>query len=82
MVRSKEEKAGAPHNALRAVVKTDAAPIIMITIDYERWLKRRIDVVEPDLQLKHKEMADSLFAFLRATFYRWVSLWQASLTPT
>ena len=39
-------------------------------------LHQRIDVVEPDLQLKHKEMADSLFAFLRATFYRWVSLWQ------
>jgi hypothetical protein len=75
MVRSKEEKAGAPHDAPRSGVKADAAPIVAITIDYERWLKRRIDVVEPDLQLKHKEMADSLFAFLRATFYRWVSLW-------
>jgi len=76
MIRSKEEKAGAPRDALRSVVKTDAAPIIMATVDYERWLKKRIDVVEPDLQLKHEAMADSLFAFLRATFYRWVSLWQ------
>ena len=47
----------------------------MATIDYERWLKKRIDVVEPDLQMKHEAMAGSLFAFLRATFYRWVSLW-------
>jgi hypothetical protein len=76
MVRSKEEKADAPYDALRSVVKTDAAPITMTTIDYERWLKNRIDVVEPDLRLKHQEMADSLFAFLRATFYRWASLWQ------
>ena len=30
---------------------------------------------DPDLQLKHEAMAGSLFAFLRATFYRWVSLW-------
>src|SRR3990170_5280698 len=76
MVRSKEKKARASGDAHRSVVETDAAPIIMATIDYERWLKRRIDVVEPDLHLKHEAMADSLFAFLRATFYRWVSLWQ------
>ena len=76
MVRSKEKKAGASGDAHRSVVETDAAPIIMATIDYERWLKRRIDVVEPDLHLKHEAMAGSLFAFLRATFYRWVSLWQ------
>jgi hypothetical protein len=75
MVRSKEKKARASGDAHRSVVETDAAPIIMATIDYERWLKRRIDVVEPDLQLKHEAMAGSLFAFLRATFYRWVSLW-------
>ena len=75
MVRSKEKKARASGDAHRSVVETDAAPIIMATIDYERWLKKRIDVVEPDLQLKHEAMAGSLFAFLRATFYRWVSLW-------
>ena len=76
MVRSKEKKERASGDTHGSVVEADAAPIIMVTIDYERWLKKRIDVVEPDLQLKHKEMADSLFAFLRATFYRWVSLWQ------
>jgi hypothetical protein len=63
MVRSKEKKARASDDAHRSVVET--APIIMATIDYERWLKKRIDVVEPDLQLKHEAMAGSLFAFLR-----------------
>ena len=50
---------------------TGLAPIITATIDYEDWLSRQVDVVEADLQLKHRQMASSLFAFLRATFYRW-----------
>jgi hypothetical protein len=57
------------------VTATGVAPTIISTIDYELWLHKRVDVVEPDLQQKHKEMAGSLFAFLRATFYRWASLW-------
>ena len=60
-------------------------PIVTATIDYEHWLKKHVAVVETDLQLKHKEMAASLFAFMRATFYRWVSLWPevcADLTKT
>jgi Uncharacterized protein conserved in bacteria (DUF2252) len=75
MVRSKKKKVLSPSNALRPATATDLAPIVAATIDYERWLHKRIDVVEPDLQLKHKDMAGSLFAFLRATFYRWASLW-------
>jgi hypothetical protein len=51
--------------------------ITAATLRYERWVRKRVDVVEADLQLKHKEMASSLFAFLRATFYRWASLWPA-----
>src|SRR6185437_14218612 len=46
-------------------------PIVTATIDYEDWLSRQVDVVEADLHLKHRQMASSLFAFLRATFYRW-----------
>ena len=60
-------------------------PIVTATVDYERWLKKHVAVVETDLQLKHKEMTTSLFAFLRATFYRWASLWPevcADLTKT
>jgi Uncharacterized protein conserved in bacteria (DUF2252) len=45
--------------------------IVAITIDYERWLRERVNVVEEDLDDKHRQMTSSLFAFLRATFYRW-----------
>jgi len=57
------------------VRSTDTAPIVAATDDYERWLHKRVDVVEQDLQQKHADMASSLFAFLRATFYRWGPLW-------
>lgn len=50
-------------------------PIVTATIDYERWVKKHVAVYDADLQKKHEEMATSLFAFLRATFYRWASLW-------
>jgi hypothetical protein len=60
--------------ALRRATKC-SAPIVAATIDYERWLHKRIEVVEPDLKLKHEQMSSSLFAFLRATFYRWAPLW-------
>jgi hypothetical protein len=55
---------------------TGLPPIVTATIDYEDWLSRQVDVVEADLRLKHRQMASSLFAFLRATFYRWGSLWR------
>ncbi len=44
------------------------------TRNYERWMAKHIAIVKPDLQRKHREMIDSLFAFLRATFYRWIQL--------
>jgi len=33
-------------------------------------------LIAADLQLKHDRMSSGAFAFLRATFYRWVQLWQ------
>ncbi|HET7207734.1 MAG TPA: DUF2252 family protein [Terriglobales bacterium] len=42
---------------------------------FERWLARHTSLVQSDLRLKHKRMAESPFMFLRATFYRWVQLW-------
>ncbi len=42
---------------------------------YERWLAKRIPLLEPDLRVKHQRMAENPFPFLRATFYRWVQLW-------
>lgn len=49
--------------------------ILQATTAYETWLKQRIPLLNTDLRLKHHRMAESAFAFLRATFYRWVQLW-------
>jgi len=49
--------------------------IVRATSEYERWLGRLLTLSEADLALKHKHMKDDAFAFLRATFYRWVQLW-------
>jgi hypothetical protein len=51
-------------------------PIAKATQAYEQWLSERMAVVTSDLDHKHLEMARSRFAFLRATFYRWVGVWQ------
>ena len=51
------------------------APVAAATRDYERWLGKHVDVVEADLELKHKLMRESVFVFLRGTFYRWAALW-------
>lgn len=45
------------------------------TVHYERWKFRQIRLIPADLELKHQEMASSPFQFLRATFYRWLELW-------
>jgi uncharacterized protein (DUF2252 family) len=42
---------------------------------YEEWLGRQITLVRPDLRLKHQFMAEGVFPFLRATFYRWIQVW-------
>ena len=73
MVRSKKAKAHS-HDR-RSAATTGSAAIVAATIDYEGWLQTRVDVVESDIKLKHKQMAGSLFAFLRATFYHWASRW-------
>jgi len=52
--------------------------VIKATAAYERWLRGETEVVDRDLRYKHACMDASLFAFFRATFYRWVPLWQAT----
>lgn len=42
---------------------------------YERWLGRHLDVIPADLALKHRHMAEGLFPFFRATYYRWAATW-------
>jgi hypothetical protein len=50
--------------------------VISATRDYESWVAAQIPVVAQDLDLKHRRMAEAVFPFLRATFYRWVPLWR------
>jgi hypothetical protein len=38
---------------------------------YEKWLRQQCDVVEVDLEAKHRRMRKSEFDFLRATYFRW-----------
>ena len=45
------------------------------TQGYESWLAKRIDLLDADLKKKHDAMAQDVFPFLRATFYRWMQLW-------
>jgi hypothetical protein len=49
--------------------------IIEASADYEKWLGRHITILRPDLALKHQHMAEAVFPFFRATFYRWAQLW-------
>jgi hypothetical protein len=49
--------------------------IVKATRRFEQWLRRHTVLVEPDLLLKHQRMAEAIFPFLRATFYRWAQLW-------
>lgn len=45
------------------------------TRHYEEWLAKWIPLVPGDLRLKHDLMKRDGFAFLRATFYRWMQVW-------
>jgi Uncharacterized protein conserved in bacteria (DUF2252) len=49
--------------------------VVKATARFENWLASHTPIVKPDLQLKHKRMAEAVFPFLRATFYRWVQVW-------
>ena len=46
------------------------------TKKYEAWLAKNITIVPADLALKHTRMAEDMFQFLRAAFYRWLQVWQ------
>jgi len=49
--------------------------VVEATRRFEQWLGKHTAIVRPDLQLKHRSMAESVFPFLRATFYRWMQVW-------
>jgi Uncharacterized protein conserved in bacteria (DUF2252) len=45
------------------------------TASYEQWMRECTTVVSSDLALKHAQMRESAFLFLRGTFYRWAQTW-------
>src|ERR1700735_2147256 len=49
--------------------------IAKATRAYKPGLGKLIRVLPADLQRKHQAMAQDVFPFLRATFYRWMQLW-------
>ena len=50
--------------------------IVKATKKYEEWLGLHLQIIDADLRLKHDRMVESEFSFFRATFYRWLQLWQ------
>jgi hypothetical protein len=53
----------------------DLPDIVKATRSYEAWLAKHIRLLPGDLRKKHQAMAEDVFPFLRATFYRWMQLW-------
>ena len=52
--------------------------MVQSTLAFEAWLRGQISVREPDLEVKHQFMAQDIFLFFRATFYRWCERWYAA----
>src|SRR6185295_7556776 len=50
--------------------------IVKATASYEAWMARHTQIVRDDIDDKHRKMAKAAFPFLRATYYRWASLWR------
>jgi Uncharacterized protein conserved in bacteria (DUF2252) len=48
--------------------------IVTATREFEKWVRRQIDVVPGQLSDKHKLMAKDPVQFLRGTFYRWAQV--------
>lgn len=51
------------------------------TQSYEGWLSRHLTILPADLEKKHEFMAAALFPYFRATFYRWMQLWDERKEP-
>jgi Uncharacterized protein conserved in bacteria (DUF2252) len=49
--------------------------VVQSTARFEQWLSSQMPLIKADLHLKHQRMAEAVFLFLRATFYRWLQIW-------
>jgi Uncharacterized protein conserved in bacteria (DUF2252) len=66
----KQEQTGQKQSAKNEEQTFDHA-----TASYEAWMRARTALVPADLRLKHEQMKESPFLFLRGTFYRWAQMW-------
>jgi hypothetical protein len=48
--------------------------IFTATKSYEAWISAQTPLIPQDVKLKHREMREEAFAFLRATYYRWAQM--------
>ncbi|HWF19421.1 MAG TPA: DUF2252 family protein [Verrucomicrobiae bacterium] len=48
--------------------------IIAATKSYEAWLSKLTPLIRQDIKLKHSQMREDVFCFLRATYYRWAQI--------
>ncbi len=48
--------------------------IIKATRKYESWLAGMTEIIQSEIDLKHKNMAENPFSFFRAAFYRWIQV--------
>jgi hypothetical protein len=51
------------------------------TQSYERWLSKYLNLIPVDLKKKHESMAADAFLYFRATYYRWMQLWDERKEP-
>jgi hypothetical protein len=56
-------------------LKSPTETIQESTLAYESWLGKQLTLLTTDLELKHAAMAEGVFPFMRATFYRWMQRW-------
>jgi hypothetical protein len=54
--------------------------IVQSTTEFESWIRTQISLRDDHLQAKHDKMAEQLFEFFRATFYRWCERWNDACT--
>src|ERR1035438_597682 len=52
-----------------------AGDIRQATVSYDNWMRSCTTVILSDLRLKHEQMKEGPFLFLRGTFYRWAQMW-------
>jgi len=58
-------------------MKPQPTAVVDANASYERWLGAHLRLLPGDLRRKHAAMAEGVFPFLRATFFRWAQRWPA-----